>query len=93
MCNFKKILLIKNLQRGGERGTHKFVRQTIYDTKYIYCFLVIKPIETVRNVTQIFHNQMMKTKRNTLFVLSPAGFGLNMGLTGFFKLQSLEARQ
>lgn len=44
------------------------------------------------NVTQIFHNYMMRTKK-ILFVLSPAGFGLNMELTGFFKLQSFEARQ
>lgn len=63
MRNFKKISLIKNFQRGEERGTHKFLRETIYDTKYIYCFLVIKPLEMVMNVTQIFHNYMMTTKK------------------------------
>lgn len=92
MCNFKKIPLIKNFQRDGERGTHKFLRETIYDTKYIHCFVVTKPLETVMNVTQIFYNCMMTTKKIFL-VSSPAGFGLNKGLTGFFKLQSLEARQ
>lgn len=63
MRNFKKISLIKNFQRGEERGTHKFLRETIYYTKYTYCFLVIKPLEMVMNVTQIFHNYMMTTKK------------------------------
>lgn len=61
MCNFKKIALIKNFQRDRERETHNFLRETIYDTKYIHCFVVTKPLETVMNVTQIFHNYMMMT--------------------------------
>lgn len=86
MCNCRKIPLIKNFQRDGERRTHKFLRETIYDTKYIYCFLVIKPLETVMSVTQIFHSYMMMTKKTTLFVLSPAGFGLNMGTGWLFQV-------
>lgn len=70
MCNFKKIPFIKNFQRDWERGTHKFLRQTIYDTKYIYCFLFIKRLETMTNVTQIFHNYIMTTKKYSLCVVS-----------------------
>lgn len=38
------------------------------------------------SVTQMFHNYMMTTKKNALFVLSPAGFGLNMGTGWLFQV-------
>lgn len=69
---FKKILLSKDFL-GGKKC--KFFKEIIYDTKYIYCFLIVKTLERgdggewYSNISQLYDDDW----RNTLMFLLALG--------------------